>query len=104
MASESLDSLTVSRISVSKTTTSRIVSITDTMNKNGQDYIPVRTVINQEKTQNFQNRIYTLKRKVKISETKSKKVVYETHYIPSQYITCMFEINIRTEYQQQMNR
>ena len=72
---------------------------------NGQSYIPIKTVINQEKTQNFQNADQHKKTQGQnVGLPSSKKVVYETHYIPKPvYVTCMFEINIRTEYQQQMN-
>ena len=72
---------------------------------NGQDYIPVKTTINQEKTQNFQNSdLRTETEGQNLGKPSSKKVVYETHNIPKPiYVTCTFEINIRTEYQQQMN-
>jgi hypothetical protein len=71
----------------------------------GDEYIQVRRVIQQDKTQNFQNA--ARKRLEKGDETgpvSTKKVVYETISIPKPtYLTCMFEVNIRTEYQQQMN-
>lgn len=64
-----------------------------------------RKVIKQDKTQNFQNA--ARKRQEMGDETgpvSTKKVVYEVQSIPKPiYLTCMFEINIRTEYQQQMN-
>jgi len=73
--------------------------------QNGQDYITIRKVIKQDKTQNFQNA--SRKKKTKGDETgpvSTKKIVYETISIPKPvYLTCNFEINIRTEYQQQMN-
>lgn len=64
-----------------------------------------RKVIKQDKTQNFQNA--SRKRQEMGDETgpvSTKKIVYEVQSIPKPiYLTCMFEINIRTEYQQQMN-
>lgn len=99
--------LTVSRTSVSRDDDFKgSFQLTDSYEViNGQDYIPVKTVINQEKTQNFQNSdLHTQTEGQNLGKPSSKKVVYETHYIPKPvYITCMFEINIRTEYQQQMN-
>ncbi len=67
--------------------------------------IVIRKVIQQDKTQNFQNA--SRKRAETGDDTgpvSTKKIVYETISIPKPtYLTCMFEINIRTEYQQQMN-
>ena len=67
--------------------------------------ITIRRVIKQDKTQNFQNA--SRKRSEKGDDTgpvSTKKIVYETISIPKPtYLTCMFEVNIRTEYQQQMN-
>jgi hypothetical protein len=67
--------------------------------------ITIRKVIQQDKTQNFQNA--SRKRQEKGDDTgpvSTKKIVYETISIPKPtYLNCMFEINIRTEYQQQMN-
>lgn len=67
--------------------------------------IVIRRVIQQDKTQNFQNA--SRKRQEKGDDTgpvSTKKIVYETISIPKPiYLTCMFEVNIRTEYQQQMN-
>ncbi len=69
-----------------------------------EDRILVRRVINQDKTQNFQN---AERRRVtgdNTGPTSSKKIVYETISIPRPvYVTCVFEVFIRTEYQQQMN-
>jgi len=71
----------------------------------GDERIPIRKVIQQDKTQNFQNA--SRKRQEMGDETgpvSTKKIVYETISIPKPvYLTCMFEVNIRTEYQQQMN-
>jgi len=73
--------------------------------QNGKDYIQIRRVVKQDKTQNFQNA--SRKRETKGDDTgpvSTKKIVYETISIPKPiYLNCMFEINIRTEYQQQMN-
>ena len=66
----------------------------------------VTKIIKQEKTRNFANSDEN-KRPILGNETgpsSNRKIVYETISIrrPT-YITCMYEINIRTEYQQQMN-
>lgn len=70
-----------------------------------EERIVIRKVIQQDKTQNFQNA--SRKRQEMGDDTgpvSTKKIVYETISIPKPtYLTCMFEINIRTEYQQQMN-
>jgi len=68
--------------------------------------IPLTTVINQRKTQNFQNadakKTYgQLNFKV---EPKNNKIVYTHKIIPLPvYVTAMYKILIRGEYQQQMN-
>jgi len=76
--------------------------------------VEITKVIQQSKTRNFAN---TRKNKQdkgqetgRIIDTdtgdvaKHTQIVYETITIPKPtYVTCMFEINIRTEYQQQMN-
>ena len=68
------------------------------------DRIQVKRVIKQDKTQNFQNADRRRKTKDNTGPVSSKKVVYETISIPRPvYVTCMFEVFIRTEYQQQMN-
>jgi hypothetical protein len=71
-----------------------------------EERIVIRKVIQQDKTQNFQNA--SRKRQEMGDETgpvSTKKIVYETISIPKPtYLTCMFEVNIRTEYQQQMNQ
>jgi len=69
--------------------------------------VAITKVISQKKTRNFANADAN-----KVSRgsgsvtprTLNQKIVYETITIPKPtYITCMFEVNIRTEYQQQMN-
>lgn len=66
----------------------------------------ITKIIKQEKTRNFANADEN-NRPILGNETgpsSNRKIVYETISIrrPT-YITCMYEINIRTEYQQQMN-
>lgn len=69
----------------------------------GEDYVPVKTVIKQDKTQNYANADFD-KQSDSTGKPKGKKVVYETTYVKKPvYVTCMFDINIRAEYQQQMN-
>jgi len=96
--------ITVSRASVAKDNTFK-GSVQAAYLGDGDEFISVRKVIKQDKTQNFQNA--SRKRQEKGDETgpvSTKKIVYETISIPKPtYLTCMFEINIRTEYQQQMN-
>ena len=68
------------------------------------DRIQIKRVIKQEKTQNFQNAERKRQSGDDTGPVSSKKVVYETISIPRPvYVTCMFEIFIRTEYQQQIN-
>lgn len=68
------------------------------------DRIQVRRVIKQDKTQNFQNADHRRKTGDFTGPTTTKKVVYETVSIPRPvYVSCVFEVFIRTEYQQQMN-
>lgn len=68
--------------------------------------VPITKIIKQEKTRNFANADQN-NRTIKGDETGpsyNRKIVYETIMIPKPtYITCMYEVNIRTEYQQQMN-
>ena len=69
--------------------------------------VAITRVINQDKTQNFADA--KANKLSKGDETRknpypNKKIVYETLLIPKPtYVTCTFEVNIRTEYQQQMN-
>jgi hypothetical protein len=69
--------------------------------------VAITKIIKQEKTRNFANADEN-KRPILGDETgpsMNKKIVYETILIPKPtYVTCMYEINIRTEYQQQMNQ
>ena len=67
--------------------------------------VAITKIIKQDKTRNFANA--DVNRDSKGDPTgpsDNKKIVYETLLIPKPtYVTCMFEIHIRTEYQQQMN-
>jgi hypothetical protein len=68
--------------------------------------VAVTKIIKQEKTRNFANADEN-NRPILGNETGpsfNRKIVYETIMIPKPtYVTCMYEVNIRTEYQQQMN-
>ena len=63
-------------------------------------------VIKQDKTRNFANadRLRQSGRGDETGRGDNSKIVYETITVPvPTYITCMYEIKIKTEYQQQMN-
>ena len=60
--------------------------------------------INQEKTRNYQAAEAKDKKGQSYFPHNSKKIVYDVYYVPLPvYIKVMYNINIRTEYQQQMN-
>ena len=62
--------------------------------------------IRQVKTQNFANKDAYRANKdgSETAKRKNKKIVYQTYEVPvPTYITCMYTINIRTEYLQQIN-
>jgi len=70
--------------------------------------VSITRVIKQDKTRNFADASENKRSKGdptrRNREFPNKKIVYETLLIPKPtYVTCMFEVNIRTEYQQQMN-
>jgi hypothetical protein len=69
--------------------------------------VAVTKVLSQKKTRNFANADANKQSDGSGSITPrviNRKIVYETITIPKPtYVTCMFEVNIRTEYQQQMN-
>jgi len=67
--------------------------------------VSITRVIKQDKTRNFANADENRKNKGdETGPSNNTKIVYETITVPKPiYVTCMFEINIRTEYQQQMN-
>ena len=63
-------------------------------------------IIKQDKTRNFANadRLRQSGRGDETGRGDNSKIVYETITVPvPTYITCMYEIKIKTEYQQQMN-
>ena len=60
--------------------------------------------INQEKTRNYQAAEAKRKKGQSYHPHDSKKVVYDVYYVPLPvYVKVMYSINLRTEYQQQMN-
>lgn len=70
--------------------------------------IAITKRIKQDKTRNFANADANRRSKGdetrKDADLKNNKVVYETLLIPKPtYVNCAYEVNIRTEYQQQMN-
>lgn len=66
--------------------------------------IPVAKKILQSKTSNFANADAKRKRGQLNFPRKNEKVVYQTISIPLPvYVTVMYQITLRTEYQQQMN-
>ena len=70
--------------------------------------VAITRIIKQDKTRNFANADENKRSKGdptrRNRELPNKKIVYETLLIPKPtYVTCMFEIHVRTEYQQQMN-
>jgi len=70
--------------------------------------VAITRVIKQDKTRNFANADTNQRTKGDPNRLDrrhpNKKVVYETLLIPKPtYVTCTFEVHIRTEYQQQMN-
>ena len=73
----------------------------------GGGSVSITKVINQSKTRNFANadaNRYSQGSGSVQPRIYNRKIVYDTITIPKPtYVTCMFEINIRTEYQQQMN-
>jgi hypothetical protein len=69
--------------------------------------VEVSRVIKQDKTRNFANADRLRKSKGRGDETGrtiNSKIVYETITVPvPTYVTCMYDVTIKTEYQQQMN-
>ena len=106
-------------------TVSRISVVRDEWKGSYQAYYPqekgyaggaveITKIVNQEKTRNFANakKLRTSKKSRQStgriisgsSVAINRQIVYDTITIPKPtYVTCMFEVNIRTEYQQQMN-
>lgn len=69
--------------------------------------VEITRVIKQDKTRNFANADRLRQSKSRGDETgrtTNSKIVYETITVPvPTYVTCMYEVKIKTEYQQQMN-
>lgn len=69
--------------------------------------VPVDSRINQDKTQNFQSSIVQQDSKNKQQTGKvdeNNQIIYETYNSPIPvYVTMVYSITLRTEYQQQMN-
>lgn len=73
--------------------------------KGGASAITIARRINQDKTSNFQNARTKKKRnQINFPMKTNEKVVYETMSIPMPvYVKVMYTINVKTQYQQQMN-
>lgn len=71
----------------------------------GGGSVEITKVIKQDKTRNFANADENRANKGdETGPSSNSKIVYETITIPKPvYVTCMFEVNLRTEYQQQIN-
>lgn len=99
--------ITVSRASVVRDDTFKgaFQALTSERRGRGDGVAEITKVIKQDKTRNFVNA--DRNRSTKGDETgpfDSNKIVYQTITVPQpNYVTCMFDVNIRTEYQQQMN-
>jgi len=68
--------------------------------------VAVTKVIKQDKTRNFANadRLRRSKGRSETGRGNNSKIVYETITVPvPTYVTCMYDIKVKTEYQQQMN-
>lgn len=70
--------------------------------------VAITRIIKQDKTRNFANADENKRSHGdptrRDRKHPNKKIVYETLLIPKPtYVTCMFEVHVRTEYQQQMN-
>jgi hypothetical protein len=66
--------------------------------------IAIHRIINQEKTSNFANAESKKKTKQPNFKRENKKIVYETKFVPMPvYVTMKYVIDIKTEFQQQMN-
>ncbi len=101
--------LTVNRSSVSKDPNFKGVYQANIVEN--KDYkggaVPVVSRINQDKTQNFQSEIAQKASNNKEQTGKNdenNQVIYDTYNSPIPvYVTMMYSITLRTEYQQQMN-
>lgn len=66
--------------------------------------LAIHKIINQDKTSNFANAESKRKTKQPNFKRKNEKVVYQTKFIPMPvYVTMKYTIDIKTEFQQQMN-
>lgn len=66
--------------------------------------IAIHTIVNQKETSKFANAYSQRKTKQPNFKRENQKVVYETKFIPMPvYVTMTYVIDIKTEYQQQMN-
>lgn len=66
--------------------------------------VPIHRIIKQDKTSNFANAQSQRKTKQPNFKRKNEKIVYETKFISLPvYVTMKYTIDIKTEYQQQMN-
>ena len=89
--------ITVSRTSVSKDDAFKGSVQSEELDG---DRIQIKRIIKQDKTQNFKNADRKRETGDDTGPTTSKKVVYETISIPRPvYVSCTFEIFIRTEYE-----
>jgi len=66
--------------------------------------VEITKTIQQEKTRNFANADRNRINRGPKGKTDNSKIVYETISVPvPTYVTCKYEIVVKTEYQQQMN-
>ena len=66
--------------------------------------IAIHSVIKQDKTSNYANNAAKRLTGQPNFKKENKKIIYETKFIPMPvYVTMTYAINIKTEYQQQMN-
>lgn len=66
--------------------------------------IPIHTVINQQKTSNFASADSKRLTGQPNFKRENNKIIYETKFVPMPvYVTMTYVIDIKTEYQQQMN-
>lgn len=77
----------------------------DQVNDEKGGSIAIHTVIKQDKTSNFANASAKRLTGQPNFKRENKKIVYETKFIPMPvYITMNYVVDIKTEYQQQMNQ
>jgi len=105
-----LPMITIERASLEKDKTFKgiVQAHLDPVNDGDRKYrggvFRVMSQINQEKTRNYQAAEAKRKKGQSYYPHDSKKIVYDVYYVPLPvYIKVMYTINLRTEYQQQMN-